>query len=129
MDKPISNIEHPSHRGVTYKIRTDHGGITEPSAGISHHEVARDHDTRGDPDKEGINRNMDKLPIWERSLQFSDITYILQDFLPQLFYRNFTFINKMEIIYWTCGGVDNMVSLLIIKNFEKTYMMTEVPQW
>ena len=56
---------------------------------------------------------------------------------------------NMETIYWTCGGVANMVNSIIVRlnnaklssfkpgyrskwqiyrNFEKTYIMTEVPQ-
>ena len=36
-------------------------------------------------------------------------------FLPYLVGFRSSDLNKMEIIYWTCGGVDNIVSLLNIK--------------
>ena len=49
-----------------HSICNDHAGITEPSAGTL------------------------------QALQFSDISYILQGFLPQLFYHNITFLTFLR---------------------------------
>ena len=56
-------------RWVTCNIRSicnDHAGITEPSAGTL------------------------------QALKFSDISYILQGFLPQLFYHNISYISYIS---------------------------------
>ena len=65
----ISNIEHNWDRRVTCNIRsirTNHAGITDPCAGTP------------------------------QALQFSDISYILQGFLPRLLYRNITFLTFLK---------------------------------